>query len=117
MMTSGSSTARTARRTCAPVSPGVWVNSTPGWARTMSSSFHLPHLIPEADDRMEDNFPDIYGKDGLPGWPRVIVVYAQWVPFSPQDRPDDNWFKAIAKHSIWGKDTVKPMSQLTADWI
>ena len=83
----------------------------------LSSSFHLPSLIPEADSFMKDNYPEIYGKDGNKFWPRTIVVYAQWVPFGPQDRPDNNWFKDIAKHAIFAQDKVKPMSQLTADWI
>lgn len=83
----------------------------------LSSSFHLPSLIPEVDDFMEDEYPEIYGEDGIKFWPRTIIVYAQWVPFSPRDRPDDKWFKDIAKHAIFAHDKVKPMSQLTGDWI
>ena len=83
----------------------------------LSTSFHLPSLIPEVDEFMEDEHPEIFGKDGIKFWPRTIVVYAQWVPFSPQDRPDDSWFEAIAKNAIFAQDQVKPMSELTAQWI
>jgi hypothetical protein len=83
----------------------------------LSSSFHLPSLIPEADEFTEDKYPEIYGKDGLKFWPRIIVVYAQWVPFTPHDRPKDSWFKDIREHAIFAQDKVKPMSELTAGWI
>ena len=83
----------------------------------LSSSFHLPSLFPEADDFEEEKYPEIFGKDGLKFWPRIIVVYAQWVPFGPHERPNDSWFKDIAKDSIFAQDNVKPMSQLTAGWI
>ena len=83
----------------------------------LSSKFDLVSIFPNADDIEEEKFPKIFGKDNLKVWPRLIVVYAQWVPFSPNDKPDDNWFKAISKGSIFPHVTVKPMSQLTADWI
>jgi hypothetical protein len=83
----------------------------------LSSSFLLPHLIPEVDQIMEREYPAIYGKDDLKIWPRVIVVYAQWVPFTPNDVPEDSWFNTIAEHAIWKRDKAKPMSQLTAEWI
>ena len=83
----------------------------------LSSSFHLPSLIPEADQFEEDKYPQVFGKDHLKFWPRSIVVYAQWVPFSPTDRPNDQWFKDIAEGALFPQDKVKPMSELTADWI
>ena len=83
----------------------------------LSSNFDLPSLFPEADDLEAEKFPKIFGKDGNKIWPRLIVVYAQWVPFGPNDHPDDSWFKAIAEGSIFPHVNVKPMSQLTSDWI
>ena len=83
----------------------------------LSSNFDVPSLFPEADKLEAHKFPKIFGKDGLEIWPRIIVVYAQWVPFGPKDRPDDSWFKAISEGSIFPHVKVKPMSQLTADWI
>ena len=83
----------------------------------LSSNFDLPSLFPNADDIEEEKFPKIFGKDNLKVWPRLIVVYAQWVPFSPSDKPNDSWFNDIAKGSIFPHVNVKPMSKLTADWI
>jgi len=83
----------------------------------LSSDFHLPSLFPEADDFEKEEYPQVFGKDGLIAWPRIIVVYAQWVPFSPNDRPDENWFKEISKGAIFPEVKVKPMSELTAGWI
>jgi len=39
------------------------------------------------------------------------------VPFSPNDRPDESWFKEISKGAIFPEVKIKPMSQLTAGWI
>jgi hypothetical protein len=83
----------------------------------LSSTFHLPSLIPEADDFEKEKYPEIFGKDGNKLWPRMIVVYAQWVPFGPHERPNDSWFKDIAKGAIFSQDNVSPMSKLTAGWI
>ena len=89
----------------------------------LSSSFHLPYIFPklETEDLNKAEYPELFDKDGkrLSGWPRVIVVYAQWVPFSPTDRPNDQWFRDIAKGAvgIHHQAKVKPMSQLTSEWI
>jgi hypothetical protein len=55
---------------------------------------------------MKEEHPEIFGKDGNPVWSRMIVVYAQWVPFSKDDKPDMSWFE--------GGVETKPMSELTA---
>ena len=83
----------------------------------LSSSFHLPSLIPEADAFEAEKYPEVYGKNGLKFWPRSIIVYVQWVPFSATDRPDDKWFKSIGEGAIFKTDKVLPMSKLTAQWI
>lgn len=84
----------------------------------LSSSFELPALLPGVDDKMKDIHPEIFGKDGLPFWPRVIVVYAQWVPFDKSDSPNMAWFDRIREHSLpLGGVHEKPMSELTGDWI
>ena len=82
----------------------------------LSSTFHLPSLFPEADHFEEDEYPEVF-KDGKRFWPPIIAVYAQWVPFSPNDRPDDNWFKEISKGAVLPKVKIEPMSKLTARWI
>ena len=84
----------------------------------LSSSFPLLDLWPEIDGVMRREHPEIYGKDGLPLWPRMIVVYAQWVPFSKDDECDMTWFDRIAEGSFpWPGVQKKPMSKLTAEWI
>lgn len=55
----------------------------------LSSSNKLLDWFPEIDGKMKREHPEIYGDDGLPFWPRMIVVYAQWVPFAKTDRPDE----------------------------
>lgn len=55
--------------------------------------------------------------------PAIILVYAQWVPFSPHDKPDLAWFERLKNDSRlmhWlcpsrGVET-KPMSELSAQW-
>ena len=84
----------------------------------LSSSFELPALIPDIDDKMKVLHPEIFGKDDIPVWPRIIVVYAQWVPFNKSDVPNLDWFDRIKKHSLpLGGVQKKPMSELTAMWI
>jgi hypothetical protein len=84
----------------------------------VSSSCKLLDLFPEVDGQMREEHPELYGEDGLPFWPRVIIVYAQWVPFAPTDTPDMAWFDRIRRDSIFHlKAREKPMSELTGDWI
>ena len=87
----------------------------------LSSSFPLRALWPGLDDKMKREQPDIFGNDQMLGWPRTIIVYAQWVPFSKDDKPDMAWFDRLRKGAlqIFGDDDVvkKPMSQITTMWL
>jgi FAD binding domain len=84
----------------------------------LSSSFQILDLFPEIDGKMKEEHPELYGDDGLPFWPRMIVVYAQWVPFAKTDVCDMAWFDRIRKGSLFDLPSqVKPMSDLTSDWI
>ncbi|KAI9773475.1 MAG: hypothetical protein M1840_007692 [Geoglossum simile] len=84
----------------------------------LSSSFQLLDLVPDVDTKMRLEFPDIYGDNDIPFWPRTIVVYAQWVPFDKNDVPDMDWFNRIRKGSLFDLPVQKkPMSKLTNDWI
>ncbi len=84
----------------------------------LSSSFHLLDLWPDLDTKMKDEHPEIYGKDGVPFWPRTIVLYAQWVPFDKSDVCDMAWFDQFKEHSISIHGVQeKPMSELTGEWI
>ncbi|PTB65884.1 FAD-binding domain-containing protein [Trichoderma citrinoviride] len=47
----------------------------------------------------------------------LIVIYAQWVPFSTIDKPDDTWFGKLKDGAVITDDRVRPMSELTAEWI
>ncbi|KAI0396311.1 hypothetical protein F5Y17DRAFT_465189 [Xylariaceae sp. FL0594] len=87
----------------------------------LSSSFPLLDLWPGLDEQMARHHPELYGRNGLVGWPRTIIVYAQWVPFSRDDRCDLAWFDRIRQGCdiLLGDSAVqeKPMSELTGDWI
>jgi hypothetical protein len=84
----------------------------------LSSSFKLPDLFPEVDGMMRLKHPEIYGESGMVFWPRIIIVYAQYIPFSPNDKPDMNWFREIEKDSFFTLGVQsKPMSAMTGDWI
>ncbi|RDW73312.1 hypothetical protein BP6252_07219 [Coleophoma cylindrospora] len=84
----------------------------------LSSSNELLDWFPEVDGKMKDEHPSLYGEDGIPFWPRVIIVYAQWVPFSKTDVCDMGWFENIRKGSLFDLPVkTKPMSELTAQWI
>ncbi|KAJ7217490.1 hypothetical protein B0H12DRAFT_1272665 [Mycena haematopus] len=67
---------------------------------------------------MREEHPEIFGEDGVPLWPRSIIVYAQWVPFSKDDKPDMAWFERL-RGDAWfeGGVQAKPMSELTAEWL
>lgn len=86
----------------------------------LSSSFPMLDLIPELDGIMKKEHPEIFGFDGIPFWPSTIVLYAQWVPFSKDDRYDPKWFQTledITQKRIWHWDLREPMSKMTGEWI
>lgn len=84
----------------------------------LSSSNKLLDWAPEIDGKMKDKHPELYGKDGLPFWPRMIVVYAQWVPLQPTDVCDMSWFDRITQGSILDRPVEeKSMSELTGQWV
>ena len=92
----------------------------------LSSSFDVFKLYPELDEQMKILRPDLYGKDEnlIPDWPSVIVVYAQFVPFTPNDQCKNDWFERIKKSGdlVLGSLPLydvaeKRMSDLTKDWI
>jgi hypothetical protein len=84
----------------------------------LSASADILGLMGGLDNEMERKHPEIFGTDKNPVWPRMIVIYAQWVPFSKNDKPDMAWFKKLGK-GAWFQPGVekKPMSELTAQWI
>lgn len=81
----------------------------------LSASFDILGLMGGLDNKMQREHPEIFGHDEMPVWPRMIVVYAQWVPFSPSDKPDESWFDQL-KNDCWftGGVREKPMSQLVS---
>ena len=98
----------------------------------LSEHNDLPSIFPNADQIEQKNFPKVFGKDGTAFWERCIIVFAQFVPFSPNDKPNDSWFEAIAegsfgippfrgppdsKHFPHAEVTFLPMSKLTHEWI
>jgi FAD binding domain len=84
----------------------------------LSSSNKLLDLFPEIDGKMREENPDLYGDDGIPFWPRMIVVYAQWVPFDKNDVCDMGWFDRIRRSSLFNLPVKeKSMSELTGDWL
>jgi len=86
----------------------------------LSADFPVLHLVPEMDKVMEKKHPEIYGLDGLPGWPPLIIMYAQWVPFSTDDRYDPKWFDTLADighRQLMCNKLDEPMSKMTGEWI
>jgi FAD binding domain len=84
----------------------------------LSSSCKLLDLFPEIDGKMKEEHPELYGDDGIPFWPRMIVVYAQWVPLAQGDICDLSWFDRIRRDSLFHlRSKEKSMSELTGDWI
>ena len=87
----------------------------------LSSNFPLGQLMwPGLDQSMKHEMPSVFGEDKVLGWPKVIVVYAQWVPFGPGDKPDMKWFDDLGHGAInkfSGGVMHKPMSYLTRQWL
>ncbi|KAF3928449.1 hypothetical protein ABW20_dc0102952 [Dactylellina cionopaga] len=84
----------------------------------MSDTNKVFDCIPELDPLMRQEFPQFYGKDGRPNPPSLIVVFAQWVPFSENDKCDESWFERIREGSVFNLPVqTLPMSQLVANWI
>ncbi|KAJ7611292.1 hypothetical protein FB45DRAFT_982079 [Roridomyces roridus] len=71
------------------------------------------------DVYMREEHPEIFGEDGFPSWPRsMIMIYAQYVPFSPNDKPDMDFFERLRKGCFMANPLEEtPMSELTAQWI
>ncbi|KAJ7742229.1 hypothetical protein B0H16DRAFT_1890286 [Mycena metata] len=84
----------------------------------LSAEFDVLGLLGGLDAKMREEHPEIFGTDGNPVWPRMIVVYAQWVPFGPDDKPNMQFFEQL-RTGHWFQSEVekKPMSELTAGWI
>lgn len=88
----------------------------------LSSSFEIPDLFPEGG--FNNEFKPLSEGDAPRIWPRVIVVYAQWVRLNTGEQPDMDWFNKIIKS---GKHFLSPilnfvvsnksMSKLTQDWL
>jgi hypothetical protein len=87
----------------------------------LSSDFSIENLIPEMDGAMRRDHPEIYGIDGMPKWPASIILYAQWVPFTKDDRYDPHWFDALHNSGDWqhifSSTFDEPMSKMTGEWI
>ncbi|KAJ7305481.1 hypothetical protein DFH08DRAFT_1055164 [Mycena albidolilacea] len=84
----------------------------------LSAGYDIMGLLGGLDERMRFEHPEIFGTDDNPVWPRMIVVYAQYVPFGPDDKPNMHFFEQL-KMGHWFQSEVrkKPMSELTAGWI
>ncbi|KAK6333980.1 hypothetical protein TWF696_002491 [Orbilia brochopaga] len=81
------------------------------------NSQFLSH-IPELDARMRKEFPQYYGEDGRPNSPRAIIVYAQWVPLSKDDKCNESWFESIREGCVFDLPTMtRTLSALTGDWM
>lgn len=86
----------------------------------LSSDFSLFDLVPEIDGVMKRDHPEIYGLDGMPNWPPTVILYAQWVPLSKDDKYDPKWFEALNKAGKWqllSQTFDQPMSEMTGEWI
>ena len=86
----------------------------------LSSDFSLKDLVPEMDGVMKRDHPNIYGLDGQPKWPASVVLYAQWVPFTKDDKYDPKCFEALNECGSWrlfSNIFDQDMSMMTGEWI
>lgn len=91
----------------------------------VSSTCRLEDFLPELNKDKIMLFSQQYGKD--PKWqrhPRVIIVYAQYVPFADTDKCDIGWFdkiincgEALLPIISPNKIQYKSMSKLTKTWM
>ncbi|KAH6901128.1 hypothetical protein BKA70DRAFT_1115034 [Coprinopsis sp. MPI-PUGE-AT-0042] len=85
----------------------------------LSPSFHITSwmggLEKEVEDAYHEKFPETE-RGAIHIWPRMIIVYAQWVPFSKDDKVDKAWFEKFYS-LFFHKIITEPMSKLTAKWI
>ena len=63
----------------------------------VSSSCKLLNLFPEIDGKMKLEHPELRGDDGLPSWPRMILVFAPMGPIRQEGCCDLGWFDRILK--------------------
>jgi hypothetical protein len=99
----------------------------PEWPRNydlcvsvLSSDFSLSDIVPEMDGVMKRDHPEIYGLDGQPKWPATVILYAQWVPFTKDDKYDPKWFDALNKCGrlqLLSQSFDQDMSAMTGEWI
>jgi hypothetical protein len=89
----------------------------------LSTDFSLKDIVPEMDGVMKRDHPEIYGLDGQPKWPATVILYAQWVPMTKDDRYDPQWFDALNEAGELRLFTQTfeepdfPMSKMTGQWI
>ncbi|KAH6609103.1 FAD-binding domain-containing protein [Trichoderma cornu-damae] len=67
-------------------------------------------------DRITKHRSGLFGLDGS-SLKSLIIIYAQWVPFSRTDKPDEAWFAKLKDGAVVNDDRVRSMSDLTAGWI
>ncbi|KAK0510058.1 hypothetical protein JMJ35_007452 [Cladonia borealis] len=96
----------------------------------LSSSFPIFKLVPELDEnrgKIRQLIEDAIGVDAHTKWPACVVLYAQWVPMSAEDlytKEVDAWFQKFRNLDSFLKywcihagNIVKPMSQMTGEWL
>jgi hypothetical protein len=95
----------------------------------LSASFPIHNLLPEiADnrDKVSSLLASLAGRHLDLPWPPSVVLYAQWVPLSKEDKytPEiDAWFQKFRSlHSLWhggilALDFEEPMSVMTGKWL
>ncbi|ETI20449.1 hypothetical protein G647_08485 [Cladophialophora carrionii CBS 160.54] len=94
-----------------------------------SASFPMLRLIPKLKDNPHNPIESTTGEQ--PGhtnstWPACIVVFAQWVPMSREDKYTaqvDAWFQrfrdltTVKNCCIHTEELVQPMSTMTGEWL
>lgn len=87
----------------------------------------IPSFMPDMDEKMRRENPQIFGETNQFYWPPAILVYAQWANLGKQGQVYDptffNKIKAAGGHPIpiYGIEVddnkPTPMSKLTTKWI
>ncbi|KAI4168606.1 MAG: hypothetical protein LQ343_006270 [Gyalolechia ehrenbergii] len=96
----------------------------------LSSSFRIFKLMPELENDaagIYQRIAEALGENGEAKWPASVVLYAQWVPMTVEDKYTDKvdaWFQKFRKLDSFLKywcvhaaSIEEPMSQMTGEWL
>ncbi|KAJ7784698.1 hypothetical protein B0H16DRAFT_307467 [Mycena metata] len=83
----------------------------------VSAGADMEGYIDGLDHKMKKSLHKIFGVHKKSEFP-IILVYAQYLPFGPRDKPDCAWFNRLADGAVVPSFAEeKPVSELMPQWI